>query len=60
MAYVDVPRAKNNVFIEESSFSGQSLIAKSVVNDNVNQLLYPIASLPPVVSAYGVYFNYHR
>merc|ERR1712048_604043 len=46
---------------QESSFSGQSSIANSVVNDNhnnsstehriVNQLPHPNASLPPAVSA---------
>jgi len=62
---------QNTMFsIKESSFSGQSLIAMSVVNDNhgnsstkhlmVNQLLHPNASLPPVESADRVYFKHHR
>ena len=60
--------SKQNIMLSigESSVIGQSLIAKSIVNDNhgnfstehliVNQLFHPNASLPPVVSAYGVYF----
>jgi len=52
--------------IEESSFIVQSLWLRSQLNDKhgnsstehliVNQLFHPNASLPPVVSAYGVYF----
>ena len=67
VAYGDVLREKYNAFYWGIKFHCSIfVITKSIVNDKhgnsstehliVNQLFHPNASLPPVVSAYGVYF----